>query len=319
MADWSALRIRDVEAIGQGWESEILGLACETASGSVDLVLRMYTGAGGSDKAAIEGEGMPKLLEAGYPVPQVFHTETSPEPLGLPFIIMERASGTELWGYLNPAAGYGTRRLEHEFIDLMVELHQVPPTAFTPDNLPTDPHHFIRRTLATWREVAAITGPADVEPALDWLDRGVTGVDPLPPRVTHNDFHPGNILRDETGQMTVIDWTGVAVTDPRFDLSWTLLLRETYGAPGASERERERYASQLPIPDLEFFEAAARLRRLFSLIISLTAGPEALGMRPGAETQMRMELQQSAASYERFVEITGLRLPSYEAEAAATG
>ncbi len=311
-AGWTDIAVTAVDVIGQGWESEILSLACELPTGPLDLVLRMYTGSGGSEKAAVEGVGLPKLFAAGYPVPQVFHAETSPKPLGLPFIIMERVPGTELWQYLDLSTGQAARTLEVEFIDLMVELHQVPSTPFDPEDQPADPHHFIRRTLDTWREVAAAAGPADIEHALSWFEQEIPRVEPLSPCVTHNDFHPGNIMRDDTGQMTVIDWTGLAVTDPRFDLAWTLLLRETYGAPGASDRERKRYASQLPIPDLEFFEAASRLRRLFSLIVSLTAGPEALGMRAGAETQMRQELQQSAGSYKRFTDITSLRLPSYE-------
>lgn len=280
--------------------------------GPVDLVLRMYTGAGGSDKAATEGGGIPKLSASGYPVPEVFHTETSPDPLGLPFIVMERAPGIELWRHLASGTEQATRSLEIEFIDLLVELHRVPTTAFTSGDRPTDPHHYVRRTFALWRKVAAAAGSPDIGDTFGWFDGEVAGIEPLPPRVTHNDFHPGNILRDTTGKMTVIDWTGLAVSDPRFDLAWTLLLRETYGDAGASDRERTRYASQLPIPDLEFFEAAARLRRLFSLIVSLTAGPEALGMRPGAEDQMRKEFEQSAPSYERFREITGLRLSGYE-------
>jgi hypothetical protein len=58
--------------------------------------------------------------------------------------------------------------------------------------------------------------------------------------------------------------------------------------------------------------AAAYLKRLYSLVISLTQGPEALGMRAEAEAAMRRELQNSGQTYRGFRNITGLRLPSFE-------
>lgn len=305
------LQVHNLAVIGEGWESEIVGLDCEIEAEPLELVLRLYTGAGGSEKAVVEGEGIPKLFDASYPVPRVYHTEPSPGSLGRPFIVMARAAGSELRQHLSQASRQSAVDLGIEFIDLLADLHRVPTSAFL-DFKADDPHHFVRGMLQQWRNTVETVGAESMSPALEWFEQHVPDIQPLPPAVTHNDFHPGNIMRDDNSRMTVIDWTGLTIADPRSDLAWTLLLREIYGAPGASDVERERYASQLPIPDLEFFEAAARLRRLFSLIISMTVGPEALGMRAGAEGQMRLEMSRSASSYERFRSLTSLRLTAYE-------
>lgn len=50
--------------------------------------------------------------------------------------------------------------------------------------------------------------------------------------------------------------------------------------------EYERLAGA-PIQELAWFEAAACGKRLFSVVASLIAGPEALGMRPEAVEMMR--------------------------------
>ncbi len=62
----------------------------------------------------------------------------------------------------------------------------------------------------------------------------------------------------------------------------------TYGNPEVREfvlREYERIAGH-KVEQIEFFEVAACLRRLASILISLGEGAEKLGMREGAEAMM---------------------------------
>jgi aminoglycoside phosphotransferase (APT) family kinase protein len=69
--------------------------------------------------------------------------------------------------------------------------------------------------------------------------------------------------------MVVIDWTGLQLSDPRFDLAWTLMLISAY--QGSQWRQSfleayERHAGEL-LENLEFFDVAACTRRLYSIAV----------------------------------------------------
>nr|MDJ0954768.1 phosphotransferase [Acidimicrobiia bacterium] len=308
---WPDVEIPETYPVGRGWESEIIGFGAELPDRSLDLVLRMYTGLGGEEKAVTEGNAMRMLHATGYPVPLVHHQEPSPGPLGLPFIIMDRVEGEQLYEHLNAAQPAVRARLESELVELLVALHRIDPKPFGADIAGNDPHRFARRTLRNWRAVTELIG-IDDGGLLDWLDHHIGNIATLPPAVVHNDFHAANVLRGDEGGMTVIDWTGVEVTDRRFDLAWTLMLHELYGGADSQVPAQAQYEDSLAAPDLEFFAAAARLRRLFGLVVSLTAGPEALGMREGARDRIAGELEISQPLYEQLVAISGIRWPAFE-------
>ena len=86
----------------------------------------------------------------------------------------------------------------------------------------------------------------------------------------------------------MIDWTQIEVSDARFDLAWTLVLMGSMAERDYDLilQEYERQAGE-QVRGLAWFEVAACLKRLFSVIISMDEGAEKLGMRPGAEAQMR--------------------------------
>jgi aminoglycoside phosphotransferase (APT) family kinase protein len=42
--------------------------------------------------------------------------------------------------------------------------------------------------------------------------------------VCHGDFHPFNLLIDDGGKVTVLDWTGAAIAPAAFDVGFTTLL-----------------------------------------------------------------------------------------------
>ena len=67
-----------------------------------------------------------------------------------------------------------------------------------------------------------------------------------------------------------------------------------------------------PIQEIEWFEVAACGKRLFSVIVSLAAGPEALGMRPEAVVLMRQQFGALCNVYQLFTVRTGLRLREVE-------
>src|SRR5690606_38132611 len=108
---------------------------------------------------------------------------------------------------------------------------------------------------------------------------------PVPLAMIHWDFHPANVLFDPPDHYTVIDWTQAEIGDPRFDLAWTLLLAGTQASWEAAGRIQAGTIAQGGEvgPELDFFMAAACLKRLYSVLISLAKGAETLGMRPSAE------------------------------------
>lgn len=151
------------------------------------------------------------------------------------------------------------------------------------------------------------------DPVFGWLDERLAGVRFGRPSMIHMDYHPYNVLLRDDGTAFVIDWTNVQVSDYRMDLAWTLLLMSTYGHPEARESvlgEYERIAG-CRVEQIEFFEVAACLRRLFSIVVSLRGGAGKMGMRPGAEAMMK-DVPHIASVYARLRERTGLTIAAIE-------
>ena len=151
------------------------------------------------------------------------------------------------------------------------------------------------------------------DPALDWLQAKIQDVRFGAPSVIHLDYHPYNVLLREDGAAFVIDWTNAQVSDYRLDLAWTLLLNSSYGHPEMRELLLDEYRriSGDPVQQIAFFEVAASLRRLASILISLSAGPETLGMRAGAEAMM-VDIPHITSVYAIFCDRSGLRIPEIE-------
>ena len=99
----------------------------------------------------------------------------------------------------------------------------------------------------------------------------------------------------------------------RLDLAWTLLLMSTYGNPEFRAAVLEAYerAAGRRVDGIAFFEVMACARRLFSILISLGAGAETLGMRAGAEEMMK-NVGHIEAVYGWLCERTGLRVGEIE-------
>jgi hypothetical protein len=154
----------------------------------------------------------------------------------------------------------------------------------------------------------------DFDPVFEWLHERLGQVRWGQPCLIHGDYHGENLLLREDGAPFVIDWGNIRVSDRRADLAWTLLLSSTYGTPEVRERilrEYERIAGGA-MTDMPFFDAAAALRRLFSICGSLDRGADQLGMRPGAEGQMQ-DAPHIRSVYAVLTDRTGMRLPRIDA------
>jgi aminoglycoside phosphotransferase (APT) family kinase protein len=319
------VRVSDLTSISAGWESDIYSFDVEHGSAEnrwrEALVLRIYPGDDAYEKSAREFHGMRQLHTAGYPVPQVLILErdNSPfdtaqgRPFGKPFVIMERIEGEMLWPLLFGSTGERQQALLTQFCGLFVQLHRLEWRPFVDDvsRYDTgDPYTFVDRELSRFHHFLARFPQPGFLPVLEWLKARRDQVDCLRPSPIHMDFHPGNVLLCDDGSAVVVDWTGLDISDSRFDLAWTLLLVSTHEDEEWRDlvlQEYERLAG-IRVEQIAYFDVAACARRLFSVVISLSEGPEKLGMRAGAVTMMKQQMGAIKGVHDLLQERTGIRV-----------
>jgi len=318
---WENTRIADFTKISDGWENEVYSFTVEYGEAGEtrheDLILRIYPGDGAPRKATREFDGMKKLHELGFPVPEVLVLEMDDSPFSNPFVIMEKINGRLMGLVIDESRDEKRQELITLFCRMFVDLHALEWRPFAPD--PSvyetgDPYTFIEHSLSEAQEHIDRFQRNEFAPVLDWLEERYLDVPCERLSVVHLDYHPYNILMRDDGRAFVIDWTNIQVGDFRIDLAWTILLTSTYGNPEAREiglSEYERIAGRR-IEQIEYFEVAASLRRLFSIAVSLSDGADKLGMRPEAVTLMKQNIGHIKNVHAFLYDRTGIAIPEIE-------
>ena len=286
------VRVSDLVELSPGWESRVFAFQLEHGTDDQrrhqQLILRLYSGGDVAHTgSAQEFRGMRWLFEAGYPVPKVLTLERDDSPFGQPFVIMERIDGPVLWTVLRGPRREDPWELLTTFCELLVRLHELEWRSFVPDasmRHVEDPFIFVDRELARLRSLLSPIPELGLQPFMEWLEAFRDEAPCIEPSPVHWDYHPSNLLLRDNGSMVVIDWTQMEVSDPRFDLAWTLVVVGTQQDPKwrdfiLKEYERLRGAS---VDRLAYFEVAACLKRLGYVLVALSKGPEELGMRADA-------------------------------------
>ena len=147
-----------------------------------------------------------------------------------------------------------------------------------------------------------------------WLEERRNLVPCGKPCPVHLDFHPGNVIIRDDGKNFVIDWTQVSVSDFRFDLSWTMLLMSTYMERKWRDLVLNEYRkhSGSAVDSIEYFEVFSCVKRLLSIYLSLSAGPESFGMRPEAAAMMKQQMGTTGLVYSTLTELTGMNITEIE-------
>jgi aminoglycoside phosphotransferase (APT) family kinase protein len=207
------------------------------------LVLRLFQATVDAQRAPREAAVQNALAELGYPAPRVFVAEARIEPLGGPFLIMERmpgrALGSEFEGLSIRGLGqtldilWQLPHIRREVLRLWDEaqtrLHALPVSdfvdgveraSFSGENFTFD------SCFANLRASAEEFGLNELRPAFDWLGvhrphRSQTDV------ICHGDFQPLNILADHGRLTGVIDWVKATIADPAFDYGAALAIFAT--------------------------------------------------------------------------------------------
>lgn len=186
------------------------------------LVLRVMPETGPAAKETIVQTA---LGEAGYITPRVV-LSGSDAALGGPFIVMTRAAGRSPMGGLSVGPSpvkliTSLRRIPVLLAEAAGRLHAIDPSpidaALRAAGIELSPlgDTSYRRDI----EAAARTPARGFDDLVRWFDDHEP---PVPRRVVcHGDLHPLNLLVDESGTVTVLDWTNANLCPPELDLGFT--------------------------------------------------------------------------------------------------
>lgn len=316
--DREGLAISDIEEITMGWETELHRFDVEFwRAGRKHVekrVVRLYQGGHASRKAAYEFGVMSRLLEAGYPVPEVYLLEIDTGIVGKPFVIMERVEGLNMDVAIRGGSEKDLQRMINLLVGLFVDLHRLDVSLVFPGREDRTTMSYIDGMLKWSEDRTGQSGIGWLEPVTRWLDEHKATVSPVEPSVIHRDFHPMNVMLREDGSPAVIDWGAATVGDYRDDLAWTILLAVTFWDPSLREIILGAYESTSgkAVRDFEYFEVLSALRRLTDVAVFMTSGAEEMGMRAEAVEMMREASGHLRGVYRILTERTGLRLPEFE-------
>lgn len=212
--DTRTARITEPPApLGSGFDSFIYTFrltGAVDARWSVPLVLRLQGKPEQALQVLREAEVQRFLSAAGYPTPTPLAAEDAGNAFGLPFMIMERVPGTTMLARVtaNPLRAGGLLARSGK---LHAELHRLPVTGWPLDH-GTEP--IAMRRIANMRERIATHNFSELADGLAWLERNVHAVMPETAVITHNDFHPLNVLMSDDGNLSVIDWSWIRAGVP---------------------------------------------------------------------------------------------------------
>ena len=190
---------------------------------SARLVLRVYRpDTQRRDLPRFEAAVHGCIADAGLPVPRVLLVVDGASELERPFLVMERAPGRNLVGWL---ASPAVVRLPRWLAETQLALHAVPPAtlerALAAAGIDAKPLRLDAelREVARALDTAALAGLRD---GAAWLERQRPAEASL--AICHGDFHPLNILADGRRVTGLIDWARVHVAEPEYDVGGTLTL-----------------------------------------------------------------------------------------------
>jgi aminoglycoside phosphotransferase (APT) family kinase protein len=181
------------------------------------------------DMAAKETVFQRAVAAQGYPTPRV-HAAGGPEDGvdGQAYMVMDFARGRPLLDGLDGVRALGklpslARRLPATLASVLAQLHRLDPAPVVGElgagalELPTLPV-----MLNHLHDTAVTVGRTDLATAAAWLAEHPTSDSDMV--LCHGDMHPFNVLADDGGGVTVLDWSAAALAPGTYDLGFTSLL-----------------------------------------------------------------------------------------------
>ena len=213
---------------GSSRETWSFDAALERPEGTetLELVMRRDPpGRAGDGDRSLEFHVVRAAHESGVPVPRVHWCCTDPEVLDTSFYVMDRLPGEALPRRLLREDRYADARarMTAQLAKIASKIHDVPLTHPDLTGLVRPGEDVSPARVELDRVAAAIPElAAEPHPVLALAERWLRERVPATHRTTlvHGDYRVGNVLFDESGVRSVLDWELCKVGDPVEDLGW---------------------------------------------------------------------------------------------------
>jgi aminoglycoside phosphotransferase (APT) family kinase protein len=214
----------------------------------------------------------------------------------------------------------------HSMVNEFVKIHQAPWQKILDDaeafNLSAaEPTTYVRAQLAEMRNKAARFHLDQFEPFFAWLEERIEQGATQQLCVTqhlcvmHNDYHPGNLLmKGETNELVVVDWSFAEVGDYRLDLAWSVMLFAALVGLDYRQPMVRAYAEAAgkPVENFTYFEVLKLTMRMLTIATWLDESVE-IPIKKITRAAIRGDYKVHVLNpYRRLKEITGLGLPIIE-------
>ncbi len=179
----------------------------------------------------LEARLLGAAARAGVPVPAVRAAgPPAADRLGTSYLVMDRIAGQTIARKILRGPEFAAARsaLAGQCGAALAKLHSVDPASIR-GLAQVNP---VERYRLIYGELSASLGyRSDVfEFAFRWLDEHpLTG---RPSTIVHGDFRLGNLIVDQNGLASVLDWELAHIGDPMEDLGWLCVKAWRFGAPG---------------------------------------------------------------------------------------
>ncbi len=179
--------------------------------------------------AAKETAFQTEVANQGYETPRVRSSGGPAEGVdGRAFMVMDLAAGHPLLAGLDGLGALGklpslARRLPTTLADVLADLHRLDPAPVA-SRLDADgvAPPGLETMLESLRATADLLERADLAAAASWLQAHPPA--PQPIVICHGDMHPFNVLVDDAGATTVLDWSAATLAPAAYDIGFTSLL-----------------------------------------------------------------------------------------------
>lgn len=306
------------------------------AEAGTPLVLRFYPSVESAGKAALEYRTISYLTRAGYPAPRPYLFEPGAEAAGAPFLVMERLSGGPLFAIRSFPRAFKTFSMGFlGFVRTQARLHRMAlgEAAVEALRTPAAANHSgvaIRsksasedgavarlldhalETLAIRVEQGPLPGLAE---ALNRLRSRATEFRTAASSFLHMDYHPQNVLVKGLRVTGVIDWSNAAIGDRHFDIATTATILSTTAMEYPSWMRENAAGNNLrrtfnavylalyhaiapmELRRLRYYQGLAGALRLSMLGMMRVRGPQSVGFRPGAMSEVTPSVLRLLSGY----------------------
>ncbi len=277
------VRVRDLRPLAGGASRELWSLDVEIEQPAprgverMELVLRCDPpGRVGEGDRGLEFRLLRAAHAGGVPVPRVHWCAADAELLGSPFFLMDRVAGETIPRRLLRDERYVKAReaMTGQLGAILARIHATQPGHPDLRGLEAPPRGVdasraeVQRIATGLRELAV-----EPHPVLDLAERWLLERAPAARRLAlvHGDYRVGNVVFDETGVRSILDWELAHLGDPVEDLGWLCVRAWRFGrdelpAGGVGTREELVRAYQAAGGDpvdpeaLRFWEACGNFK-----------------------------------------------------------